>query len=82
MRFHPTPEGSLIGCVSCWSPTNHSETVVRNLGFISASPKQELVEPSSVDALSLDFGFHLEIIRSERDGMIATSTSKRRGWLM
>ena len=82
VRLDPTPEGSLLRCVSCRSPTNHSEAVVTNLGFISAAPKPKLVNPSSVDALGLNFGFHHGIIRSERDRMIATSTVKKTRVLM
>jgi hypothetical protein len=82
VRLDPTPQSGLLRCVSCRSPTDHSEAVVRNLGFVSASPKQELVDPGSVDALGLDFGFHPEIIGSERDRMIASSTVKKTRVLM
>ena len=68
----PTPEGSLLRGVSCRSPGNYSELIVRYLGLISASPKQKFVEPSSVNAL----GFHPEILRSQRDRMITPPTVK------
>ena len=72
----PTPEGSLLRGVSCRSPANHSKLIVRYLGLISASPKQKFVEPSSVNALGLDFGFPPEILRSQRDRMITPPTVK------
>ena len=73
----PTPEGSLLRRVSCRPPANYSELLVRYLGLISASPKQNFVEPSSVNALGLYVGFHPEILRSQR-GDYATTVKMTR----
>src|SRR6476646_783586 len=72
----PTPEGSFLRRVSCRSPADYSEVLVGDRGPIGAPPKQKLVEPSSANALGPDFGFHPEILGSERDRMIAPSTVK------
>src|SRR6478736_1280425 len=71
----PTSQGSLLRRLSCRSPANYSEALVTYRSSIGVSPKQK-VEPSSANALGLDFGFHPEILESERDRMIALSTVK------
>ena len=46
--------------------------------LIGASPKQKFVEPCSVNVLGLDFGFHPEILRSQRDSHTGQTAARTR----
>ena len=54
--------------------TNGLPVLVIDPRLIGTTPKKQLVEPSPVNALGLDFGLHAGIVEPKRDRTIAPST--------